>query len=347
MMRTLDEAGEVRGKAVFLRADLDVTVGADGIITEPFRIERQRATLTELLARGARVIVAAHISAVPSFEPLLPQLQRLLGVQMLFCKDFDQKQAFLRSPGSLALLENLRANPGEEDNNEAFAGELVAGCDLYVNNAFAVCHREHASVATAPLIVPSFAGRLVAEEVANLEHVIKEPSAGKIIFMGGAKASTKVPVVQYMLGRAERVVLGGVVANDVIAGRTDVDAHDPRLVVPTDFVIDGGVALDIGAQSARMFADLAATAKLIVWNGPMGKFEDERYALGTRALAQAIASSSGFTVIGGGDTIAAVDAFRIPRERFGFVSTGGGAMLTFLAGTDMPGLRVLGYAPTS
>ncbi len=345
MMRTLDEAGNLQGKTVFLRADFDVAIGAENVIREPFRIERQRATLAELLNRGARVIAAAHISAVPSFEPLLPQLQRLLGAQMLFCPDFDAKQRFLRGPGSVALLENLRSNPGEEDNNESFAGELVAGCDAYVENAFAVCHRDHASVATAPLIIPSYAGRLVEEEIRNLERVIGEPAEGKVVFMGGAKASTKVPVVKNLLSRAEHVVLGGVVANEVIAGRTDVDAHDPKVVVPEDFVTDAGIALDIGPKSAATFAGLAAGATLIVWNGPMGKFEDDRYAAGTRALAEAVAASHGFTVIGGGDTIAAVDAFSIPLDRFGFVSTGGGAMLAFLAGTDMPGLRVLGYAP--
>jgi phosphoglycerate kinase len=342
-MRTLDDAGDLKGKIVLMRTDFDVPVGPAGIITETFRIERQRATLVELLEAGVRVIMAAHISAVPSFEPLLPQLQRILGVQILFCRDFDEKRAFLARGGTAALLENLRRNPGEENNNEAFAGELVAGCDAYVNNAFAVCHREHASVASAPLIVPSYAGRLVVEEVTNLRRIIDAPAAGKVVFVGGAKASTKVPVIKFLIGNAEHIAVGGVVANDVLAGKADVRPDDPKLVVPKDFVLEDGHASDIGPQASAEFARLVSSAKLIVWNGPMGKFEDDRFFTGTKMLAEAIAASHAFSVIGGGDTIAAIAKVGIPLERFGFVSTGGGAMLAFLAGTEMPGLRVLGY----
>ncbi|HTP56669.1 MAG TPA: phosphoglycerate kinase [Candidatus Paceibacterota bacterium] len=333
-MRTLDDAGGLKGKVVLMRTDFDVPVGADGIITETFRIERQRATLEELVHAGAHVVMAAHISAVPSFEPLLPQLQRILGVQILFCRDFDEKQAFLARGGTVALLENLRSNPGEEDDNEAFAGELVAGCDVYVNNAFAVCHREHASVASAPLIVPSFAGRLVVDEVTNLRRVIEAPVVGKVVVMGGAKVDTKLPVINHLVDKAEAVAVGGKIANEM------QPPIDPRVRLPVDFADE---RLDIGPKTAEAFSRLCAGAQLIVWNGPMGKFEDDRFCAGTKAVAEAIAASRAFSVIGGGDTIAAVAKVGIPLARFGFVSTGGGAMLAFLAGTEMPGLRVLGY----
>jgi phosphoglycerate kinase len=358
-MRTLEQAGDLKGKKVFLRIDLDVPVGKDGIIEEEFRIVRQRENLQKLLSAGARVIMGAHISAVSSLEPLLPQLQRMLGGQMLFCRDFDAAQEFLAGQGTLALLENLRTNPGEEDNSESFAGSLVAGCDLYVNNAFAVCHREHASVATAPMIVPSYAGLLVVEECAHLRAVIEAPAVGKVIYMGGAKASTKVPVIRHLIDQAEMIAVGGVVANDILKekgvdvaqSRVDEDAHellagldlnDSRLVVPTDHVTSDGQILDLGPNSAAAFAALARDAKLIIWNGPMGKFEDDRYIAGTRAVAQAIADSSAQKVIGGGDTVSAVDKLGL-LDTMGFVSTGGGAMLAFLAGQQLPGLKALGY----
>lgn len=360
MIRTLAQAGDLADRKVFLRIDVDVPVGEDGIIREEFRIVRQRATLQFLLQRGARVVMAGHISAVPSLEPLLPQLQRILGVQMQFCGDFDARQRFLAGDGSLALLENVRANPGEEDNSEAFAGQLVAGCDLYVNNGFAVCHREHASVATAPLMLPSFAGQLLEEEVRQLGTVLDAPAAGKVVCIGGAKASTKVPVVRHLIGNAEHVVVGGVVANDILKergtdigpSRVDEDAHeliagldlnDPRLHVPTDHVREDGQILDIGPETAAAFAELVRKSRLVIWNGPMGKFEDDRFFAGTRAVAEAVAAAGDHAVIGGGDTIAAVAKAGIPLEKFGFVSTGGGAMLAFLAGQQLPGLKALGY----
>lgn len=336
MMKSIADIPDLKGKKVLLRVDLDVPVGTDGVIQEEFRVARQRENLRYLLDHGARVIMAAHINAVGSFQALVPQLKRVLGMQMTFCRDFDQKQKFLDDDGSLALLENVRANPGEEDNSEAFAGQLVAGCDLYVNNAFAVCHREHASVATAPLIVPAYAGLLVKEETEQLAAVIGAPVHGKIIFIGGAKVSTKMPVIQYLLDKAQAIAVGGVVANEI---GTPADA---RIRVPTDFVMDGGHALDIGPETAAAFAELARSAKLIVWNGPMGKFEDERFMAGTRVLAQAISASGARKVIGGGDTVAAIDRLGL-LGTMGFVSTGGGAMLSFLAGQQLPGLKALGY----
>jgi phosphoglycerate kinase len=332
-LRTLDFAGDLADKKVFLRIDVDVPLGPDGVIGEEYRIVRQRETVQHLLSRGARVVMGGHSSAAPSLEPLVPQLQRILGAQVQFCSDFD---AVASLKGSLALLENLRSNPGEEDNNEAFAGSLVSGCDLMVSNAFAVCHREHASVATAPLMVPSYAGLLVAEEVARLGELMDAPAAGKVVFIGGAKVSTKMPVITNLLDKAETIAVGGKLANEMGA------STDARVCVPEDFIESDGVVLDIGPKSAAAFAQLARSAKRVVWNGPMGKFEDDRFEAGTRVLAEALAENGKAVVVGGGDTVAALGKFGIPLETFGFVSTGGGAMLAFLAGEQLPGLKVLG-----
>ena len=332
-MRTLDQAGDIRGKTVFVRADFDVPLlrqgfgGQAGAIAETFRIERQKPTLEYLLSRGARVVLAAHISAVPSFEPLKPQLQQLLGVT--FGTD-------------VVLLENTRQNPGEEANDESFARELIAGCDIYVNNAFAVCHRAHASVVAAARLLPAYAGLLVQEETQRLAKFIDAPAQGKVVYIGGAKASTKIPVIEHLIERAEHMVVGGIAANEILDGKTDVDTHNPKLHLPTDFVMDDGVARDIGPETARVFSALAMGASLIVWNGPMGRFEDARFMAGTEAIARAIAASGALSIVGGGDTISAVDVLGL-LEKFTFVSTGGGAMLVFLAGTQLPGLKVLGY----
>lgn len=346
MMHTLDQAGDLKGKKVLMRADFDVPLlraysaeaasaakagqgfgGQAVTIAEPFRIVRQKATLDYLVSRGAQVVLAAHISAVPSFESLKPQLEQLLGVSF---------------GDGVTLLENTRQNPGEEANDEAFARELVAGCDIYVNNAFAVCHREHASVVAAATLLPAYAGLLIQEETEQLTKVINAPAQGKVVYIGGAKASTKIPVIEHLIERAEHVAVGGVAANEILAGNTNIDTKNTKLHLPTDFVMDDGIARDIGPESTRTFAELAAGASLIVWNGPMGKFEDARFMAGTEAIARAIAASGALSIIGGGDTISAVDSLGL-LDTFTFVSTGGGAMLAFLAGTQLPGLKALGY----
>lgn len=318
-MRTLDQAGDISGKSIFLRADFDVPV-TDGVIDEPFRIKRQKECLHWLIDHGAHVVIGAHISAIPSFDPIQGQLQELLDVQ------FGDR---------VTLLENLRSDPGEQANDMAYAKRLAQGCDLYVNNAFAVCHRAHASVTLVPTLLPSFAGPLIREEVRQLSEAIDAPAEGKIIFIGGAKVSTKKPVIDFLLNKAQAIAVGGKVANEL------GPVSDTRVHTPSDFVTDDGQQFDIGPETAAAYADLASRASMIVWNGPMGKFEDERYAAGTRILAQAIAGSSARTIIGGGDTIAAVNGCSIDLNQFGFVSTGGGAMLAFLGGLLLPGLAAL------
>ncbi len=348
MMQTLERAGDLKGRRVLVRADFDVPV-TDGRITETFRIERQKENLHYLLDRGARVTLAAHISAVPSFEPLVPQLAELLGVEL----------NWLTSDGLVTLLENTRQNPGEKENDEAFARTLADGHDLYVNNAFAVCHRAHASVVAVAALLPAYAGLLVEQETTRLREAIDAPAAGKVIVMGGAKASTKVPVIRELIGKADHVLVGGVVANDVLVARgedvgvsvvdTDViellrgmDVRDPRLDVPTDFVDTDSKHLDIGPATAQRYADAIVAAKMVVWNGPMGVFEDARYAAGTAAVASAVANAP-LSIVGGGDTIAAIRGAGIALDRYAFVSTGGGAMLAFLAGEHLPGLVALNY----
>ena len=330
MMRTLDQAGDIRGKTVFVRADFDVPLlrqgfgGQAGAIAETFRIERQKPTLEYLLSRGARVVLAAHISAVPSFELLKPQLQQLLMLHS----------------GQCCAVGNTRQNPGEQTTNHCARADrrMRHLCEQCIRS----CHRAHASVVAAARLLPAYAGLLVQEETQRLAKFIDAPAQGKVVYIGGAKASTKIPVIEHLIERAEHMVVGGIAANEILDGKTDVDTHNPKLHLPTDFVMDDGVARDIGPETARVFSALAMGASLIVWNGPMGRFEDARFMAGTEAIARAIAASGALSIVGGGDTISAVDVLGL-LEKFTFVSTGGGAMLVFLAGTQLPGLKVLGY----
>lgn len=356
-MKTIREISDLKGKKVLLRVDFDVPVSEKGEIEEPFRIKKQKEMLDYLVEHGAHVVMVAHISAVQSFADLIPQLHLLLGHEINFIKSVAEIGAYLEHYSGPALIDNIRQNPGEEKNDPEFAKQLADGFDLYINNAFAVCHRNHASVSAITKVLPSYAGLLVEQEVAQLNKVIEAPKEGKVVIMGGAKASTKVPVIKYLIDKAETILLGGVVANDFLKEKgqdmgssvVDADAHelltgldlnDSRLVIPKDFVVFDNKILDIGEEAMRQYLDIISKAKMIIWNGPMGLFENPVFSKGTDEIANAVISSKAISIIGGGDTISAVGKLGT-LDRFSFVSTGGGAMLAFLAGDKLPGLDAL------
>lgn len=356
-MKIIREDTDLKDKKVLLRVDFDVPVSEKGEIEEPFRIKKQKEALDYLVERGAHVVMVAHISDVESFADLVPQLHILLGQEFDFIKSVADISTWLAGSGKIALLDNIRQNSKEEKNDSEFAKELAKGFDLYVNNAFAVCHRNHASVSAITKVLPSYAGLLVEQEVAQLNKVIEAPKEGKIVIMGGAKASTKVPVIKHLIDKAETILLGGVVANDFLKEKgqdmgssvVDADAHelltgldlnDSRLVIPKDFVVFDNKILDIGEETMRQYLDIISKAKMIIWNGPMGLFENPVFSKGTDEIANAVISSKAISIIGGGDTISAVGKLGT-LDRFSFVSTGGGAMLAFLAGEKLPGLDAL------
>ncbi len=363
-MKTIRDMTDLKDKKVLLRVDFDVPVNEKGQVEEPFRIKKQKETLDYLIEKGAKVIMVAHISAVQTFAELIPQLHILLGQEINFIKSVSEIGAYLQNYAGPALVDNIRQNEGEEKNDPEFAKQLAVGFDLCVNNAFAVCYRNHASVSAIMKILPSFAGLLVEQEFVQLTKVISAPKEGKVIIMGGAKASTKVPVIKNLIDKSEMILLGGVVANDILKEKgqdmgssvmdTDtgallagLDLNDSRLVIPKDFIIFDNKILDIGDETMRHYIDIVGKAKTIIWNGPLGLFENPVFAKGTNEIAQAIVESSAFKVIGGGDTISAVDKIGL-LDKFDFVSTGGGAMLAFLAGDKLPGLEALGaLAPPS
>lgn len=349
---------DLKDKKVLLRVDFDVPVSDKGQIEETFRIKKQKETLDYLVNQGAQVVMVAHISAVSSFADLIPQMHMLLGHEINFVKTVPEIVEYLKHYAGPALLDNIRQNDGEEKNDLEFAKQLAEGFDLYVNNAFAVSHRSHASVSAIAKILPSYAGFLVEEEMSKLQSIIDAPKNEKLLIMGGAKASTKVPVIKNFLDKADAILVGGVIANDILKAKGQdvgdsvvdenavellegLDLNSPQLVLPKDFNISQNKMLDIGPETIKEFSDIIKNYKMIIWNGPMGLFENNDFSEGTRTIAQAIAESSAKKIVGGGDTISAIDKFGL-NGRFDFVSTGGGAMLTFLAGEKLPGLEVLG-----
>lgn len=366
-MKTIKDIPSLKDKKILLRADFDVPVGKDNKIIEPFRILKQKALIDDLINKGAKVVMVAHISATDSFAELMPQLHILLGHEIGFIKKVEDIAGYFENYQGVGLLENIRQFNGETENNETFAKSLSDGFDLYINNAFAVCHRNHASVSAITKFLPSYAGPLVEEETGRLSKAVEAPKEGKILIIGGAKAQTKVPVIKNFLNKAEKILLGGVVANDFLKARgvdvgnsivddnyqellAGLDLNNPSLFAPKDFNIFENKILDIGPETVKEYSEIIKNSKMIIWNGPMGMFEDERFAAGTKIVAEAIADSTAFKIAGGGDTIAALNKFGLTGKfdasagpGAGFISTGGGAMLKFLAGNRLPGLEALGY----
>ena len=358
-MRIMPGVNYLDKKKILLRCDFDVPV-VDGKITEKFRIQKQKPTIDFLLKQSA-VVMVAHIKAVASFKDIFLEIESSLGHKIILIDNLGELGSLVINlqQGNLYLLDNIRNWPGEEKNDESFARILSTGFDCYINNAFATSHRHHASLVAITNFLPSYPGFLLEEEVSRFDKMINLPKEGKIFIMGGAKTKTKVPVIKNFLDKAQNILVGGVVANDIlkemgvdigfsVADRDTVglleglDIRDKRLVMPFDFNIYEKKIFDIGPKTIKEYVSIIKGAKIIIWNGPIGLFEDARFCKGTNDVAIAIAESTAFKVLGGGDTIAAVNKLGL-LDKFDFVSTGGGAMLEFLGGNKLPGLEALGY----
>jgi phosphoglycerate kinase len=356
----LEDLPDPSGKRVLLRADFNVPI-TDGRIDDDLRIRATLPTIEWLWQHGVATITACSHLGRPkgkpdprySIEPVRARLAEL-------------------APG-VELLENLRFDPGEERNDPAFVDSLVAGRDIYVNDAFGASHRAHASIVGPPARLPSAAGRLLAREVEVLGGLLHAPRRPFVAVLGGAKVSDKLGVIRALLARVDTLLVGGGMCFTFLAAQghevgdslLEVDQVDscrellagPKpVLVPSDIVAaraDGGDVrtvgrdvpkgwrgLDIGPGTAAEFADVIIEAGTVFWNGPMGVFEDERFASGTRAVAEAVAACRGFTVVGGGDSAAALAKFGL-ADRVDHVSTGGGASLEYLEQGDLPGLAAL------
>lgn len=376
-MKTVRDIKKLENVAVVVRAALNVPV-QNGMVTGEYRLQRALPTIEYLIERHARTVLIGHIGeqGTETLEPVYKALKKYIP-RLVFCPESTGprvREAVRSLPaGGVLMLENLRRNRGEVMNNEAFARELSMLGDVFVEDSFDVCHRSHASVVGITAFLPSYAGLLVEEEVRELQKALK-PKSPSIAIIGGAKFSTKEPVLRKLLSLYDHVFVGGALANDFMAeeglpmelslrskeGKEAIRKilKHPKLLLPLDEVIgspDSGpthsrvgkldglppleAVLDDGPRTAEMLAGLTANAQFILWNGPLGNYE-HGYVQGTEALAKAVAGSRAHSIVGGGDTVAAIEKLRL-NDRFSFISTGGGAMLEYLATGTLPGIEVL------
>jgi phosphoglycerate kinase len=392
-VRTLRD-GDFRGKRVLLRVDFNVPVEG-GAVADDTRIRAAMPTVEALRKAGAKVVLCSHLgrpkpgkdNSAFTLKPVAEHLHRKLGLPVHFAPDCvgPAAEAVVAKlhPGEVALLENVRFHDGEEKNDAAFCKALARLADVYVNDAFGTAHRAHASTTGVAHLLPSYAGLLIEKEVAALGGALEDPQRPFTAILGGAKVSDKILVVERLLGKVDRLVIGGgmaftflkaqghevgkslveedriPLARDLLARAKarGVEVHLPVDVVAADEFKEGAVhrtvkvghvrpewmGLDVGPLTVADFAKAIASSRTVLWNGPMGVFEWEPFAAGTKAIAEAVAACKGTTVVGGGDSAAAAAQFGV-AERMTHVSTGGGASLEFLEGKELPGIAALATA---
>ncbi len=376
-MRSVRDIPVLENIPVLLRTSLNVPV-ENGNVTNAFRLKSALPTINYLRERYARVILVSHISGKGT-ETLAPMHEAMKEwiPDIAFCpvSTGGEAREAVRTllPGKVLMLENLRRNAGEEKNDPEFAKELASLADIFVQDSFDVCHREHASVVGVPALLPSYAGLTVEAEVTELTKALK-PKTPALAIIGGAKFSTKEPVLKALLKTYDHVVVAGALANDFLMAKgyavgaslvsSEGQDHikelmkDARLIVPVDVIVAppkasreagracmpgevqaGEAIYDVGPHTSAALVELVNKSKTVLWNGPLGLFENG-FMDGTRTAARAIANVETRSILGGGDTIAAVEELGLEKE-FSFVSTGGGAMLDFLAYGTLPGLAAL------
>jgi phosphoglycerate kinase len=384
------EQVELRGRRVFLRADLNAPL-EHGAVSDDTRLTAVLPTIRLALERGAAVVLASHLgrpkggpepkySLAPVAERLTALLERPVTLAPDCVGEAVERTAGELKPGQVLLLENLRFHREEEANDDGFARRLAALGDVYVNDAFAAAHRAHASIAAITRhLQPAAAGLLMRRELDALGRILESPARPLTAVLGGAKVSDKLALVEHLLARVDALVIGGgmaftflralghgvgkslVEADRIDTARSAMDTARRRgvqIVLPVDAVVAGGLdspsgravsvrdippeqmGLDIGPLTVEHFAAVLKAAKTIVWNGPMGVFEKPAFATGTVAVARTVAESGAFSVIGGGDTVAAVNQASV-AARIGYISTAGGAFLEFLEGRTLPGVEAL------
>ncbi|HKC29312.1 MAG TPA: phosphoglycerate kinase [Jatrophihabitans sp.] len=399
-MKTLDDLIKrgVKGRRILIRSDLNVPI-ADGKVSDDLRIRASLPAYTKLLEHGARLIVAAHLgrpkgAPEPAYTlgPVADRLAQLLGRPVDFALDTVGESARLLAEelkdGEILLLENVRFNPGETSKDDKERAEfarclafLTGGEDdggAFVEDAFGAVHRKHASVYDVPRLLPHYVGDLVRDELNVLRQLTGDPARPYVVVLGGSKVSDKLAVIESLLPKVDRLLVGGgmcftflaaqgheigdslvepdqidtckrlleesgdkiVLPVDIVVA-AEVSDDAPTQIVPADAIPPGGKGLDIGPASVRLFAEALADAQTVFWNGPMGVFEVAPFAAGTKGVAEAVAACKGLSVVGGGDSAAAIRKLGLNPNAFGHISTGGGASLEFLEGKELPGVAVL------
>jgi phosphoglycerate kinase len=375
-VRTLDGL-DVDGKRVLVRVDFNVPLD-DGRITDDARIRAALPTLKELRSKGARLLLAAHLGRPKgrdetfSLRPVAERLSELLGEDVQLAPTLDDVP-----DGDVVMLENVRFEPGETKNDPDLAQRYAALADAYVNDAFGAAHRAHASTEAVAHLLPSAAGRLLEGEVSTLRRILDDPRRPLVAVVGGAKVTDKIGVLEAFLSRADRILIGGAMCfpffkaqgHEVGASLCEEEGLEParrvlgaggeKLRLPTDLVAgrefsadtetreldgvdvpEGWMGLDVGRRTANGYAEVIRDAGTVFWNGPMGAFELEPFAASTRAVAEAVAETEAITVVGGGDSAAALAEFGL-ADRVTHLSTGGGASLELIEGKALPGVEAL------
>ncbi|MDP2167404.1 MAG: phosphoglycerate kinase [Thermodesulfovibrionales bacterium] len=382
---------DIKGKRVFIRADFNVPLDEKLMITDDRRIRSTLPTINYAIDEGAKVILGSHLGRPKgkpeprySLAPVAKRLQRLLNKEVAFVSDCvgpdtDSVTRKMRN-GDVVLLENLRFHEGEEKNDEGFARCLSALADYYVNDAFGAAHRNHASIVGIPKFLPSVAGFLLKKEVEYLKGVVSRPVRPFVALLGGAKVSGKIGVLEHLMDKVDKVIIGGGMAFTFIKAmgyevgdslvepemlelaekiRMDLRKSKVKFYLPVDCVIaqsmeaaaetkivttqeipKGWRALDIGPASVKLFTEAIQDAKTVIWNGPMGVFEMDAFSRGTFAIAHSVADAYAMTIVGGGDTDLAVSRAGV-SDAISFISTGGGASLQLLEGKELPGIAAL------
>ena len=358
-MRSVRDIKVFQNIPILVRTALNVPA-ENGKVTNDYRLRRALPTIRFLAERGARVVLIGHIGDMGT-ETLKP-VAKELGVLIRGVSFFDETvgvraREAVRDliPGNILVMENLRRNRGEKMNDLTFTKELASLADIFVQDCFDTCHRPHASIIGVPEILPSYSGFLLEEEANELSRALV-PNKPALAVIGGAKFSTKEDVLKTLLKTYDHVFVGGALANDFLkaagreVGKSLVSGADkdrikkilmnPKLVIPEDSVIKNEMILDHGPDTSALLVGLASQAKTILWNGPLGKYEDG-FVDATNSFAHAVSESDAYSIVGGGDTVAAIENLGL-LPRFSFVSTGGGAMLQYLANGTLPGIAVLG-----
>jgi phosphoglycerate kinase len=384
-----------KGKKALIRVDFNVPLNHNRQVMDDTRIRESISTIKKVLNDGGAAILMSHLGRPNGYEPdysltpIVPVLSKLIGRQVMFTRDLFGTKTFeycgKMKMGDVALLENLRFYPEEEEPNEKFAKELASVADVYINDAFATSHRNHTSTALVAKYFPSkkFFGLLLENEITNLDLVLCDAPAPFTAIIGGAKVSTKIGIIKNLLSRVDNLIIGGGMAFTFIkalGGKVgeslieeeqipiaksiiqEVMLKGVNLYLPTDAIVadgfsdeanfktttaenieDGWMGLDIGKKTCRRFAEIINHSQTILWNGPMGVFEMEKFRQGTKSIAIAVASatiSGSFSLIGGGDSVAAINQYNL-ADQMSYVSTGGGAMLEYIEGRELPGIKAI------
>lgn len=382
---------DLKGKRVFIRADFNVPINENFVITDDSRIRSTLPTINYAIDEGAKVILASHLGRPKgkvdpkySLAPVAKRLQRLLNKEVTFVEDcvgsMVQNTVAKMKEGDVLLLENLRFHPGEEKNDEEFAKALSSLADYFINDAFGASHRKHASITGITKYLPSAAGFLLKKEIEYLKGVVNNPVRPCVAILGGAKVSGKIGVLENLVDKVDKVIVGGGMAYTFIKAQgyevgdslvepdmidlakkimETLRKNNVKFYLPVDSVISekpeqysetkivpnqeipkGWKALDIGPASVKLFTLAIENAKTIIWNGPMGMFEIDAFSRGTFAIARAVADAYALTIVGGGDTDYAVHRAGV-SDSISFISTGGGASLELLEGKELPGIASL------